>query len=125
MIEKEKWWDPNMSSQEVDKILSLDLFKDIDSSLSANIYKHTRLLNYLEGEVIIRAGDFGNSAFLIVAGNVGIILPTTVPQGMFGTAVKQPTNWFKEIAKLWRNPSYPEVRPLKKNHFRYGCYSHR
>jgi len=124
MIEKEKWWDPNMSSQEVDRILSLALFKDLDtakfpvhSSLSANIYKHTRLLNYLEGEVIIRAGDFGNSAFLIVAGNVGAILPTTVPQGMFGTAVKQPTNWFKEIAKLWRNPSYPEVRSSKKNHF--------
>jgi len=121
MIEKEKWWDPNMSSQEVDRILSLALFKDLDtakfpvqSPLSAIIYKHTRLLNYLEGEVIIRAGDFGNSAFLIVAGNVGVILPTTVPQGIFGTAVKQPTNWFKEIAKLWRNPSYPEVRLLKK-----------
>ncbi len=121
MIEKEKWWDPNMSSQEMDEILSLALFKDIDaakfpvqSSLSTIIYKHTRLLNYLEGEVIIRAGDYGNSAFLIVAGNVGVILPTTVPQGIFGTAVKQPTNWFKEIAKLWRNPSYPEVRPLKQ-----------
>ena len=121
MIEKEQWWDPEMTSQDIKKILSLELFEKIDPtkfppnrSLEEIIYKHTRLLDYQKGEVIIRAGDYGNSAYLIYDGEVGVILPNSVPGSIFGETVKQPTNWFKEIAKLWQNPSYPEVRATKK-----------
>lgn len=122
MIDKEKWWNPGMTQHDIDKILSCELFKNIDRdkfpanrSLDDIICEHTRIIDYNFGELIIRAGDYGNSAFLVLEGNIDIILPTDNSDKMFGHSTPQPTNWFKEIAKLWKNPAHPEVRHVQSN----------
>ncbi len=105
-----------MTEQEIDKILSLELFQKIEAenfphnlSLKDIICEHTRLIDYRPDEVIVRAGDYGNSAYLVTEGEVHVILPNNISEEIFGQPTKQPTNWFKEISKLWTNPAYPEV----------------
>jgi Fe-S-cluster-containing dehydrogenase component/CRP-like cAMP-binding protein len=122
MIDKEKWWGPRMTEQDIKNILACEIFNKIDQdkfpssrSLESIICEHTRLVDFKVGEVVVRAGDYGNSAFLIIDGNVDIILPTNSSDKIFGHPVSQPTNWFKEIAKLWKNSVYPEVRDYQNN----------
>ncbi len=117
MIDQAKWWNPQMTDQDIEKILSLELFQNINPdsfpsgrSLKDIIYEHTRLVNYREGDIIIRAEDYGNSAFLIAEGQAHVIINRDLPEKILGHAPQQPTSWFKELSKLWKNPGYPEVR---------------
>ena len=111
-----------MSDQDMEKILALELFQKIDPdsfpprrSLEDIIYEHMRLVTYREGDVIIRAEDYGNSAFLIADGQADVIITRDLPEKILGRAPQQPTTWFKEFSKLWKNPSYPEVRERQRN----------
>ncbi len=122
MIDRSKWWNPEMTDLDIETVLSCDLFSNIDQdnfppnrSLEDIVCEHTRLIEYKQSEIIIRAGDYGNSAFLIINGKIDIIFPTRYSNRIFGQSAPQPTNWFKEISKLWRNPSYPEVRQKKQS----------
>jgi Fe-S-cluster-containing dehydrogenase component/CRP-like cAMP-binding protein len=122
MIDQAKWWNPEMTDQDMEKILSLELFQNIDPeafptqrSLQNILYEHTRLVTYRKGDIIIRAGDYGNSAFLIAEGQAHLIIKSDLPEKILGRAPQQPTTWFKELAKLWKNPRYPEVRQYQSN----------
>lgn len=106
-----------MTDEEMTRIKSLELFRNINpakfparKSLEDIIHEHTRLVSFHKGDLIIRAGDYGNSAFQIVSGQVHVLFGTDLPDEMLGRSKQHNTSWFKEIARLWKNPSQPEVR---------------
>lgn len=117
MLDRSKWWDVNMTDSELESVLSCELFKQIkQGGFSSNrsfeeiVCEHTRIRHFRASELILRAGDYGNSAYLILSGTVDVIFPNQSTEEIFGRPTPQRTNWFKELSKLWKNPVYPEVR---------------
>jgi Fe-S-cluster-containing dehydrogenase component/CRP-like cAMP-binding protein len=69
----------------------------------------TRVVTYQDGEMIIREGDYGSSAFLILHGRVTVVLKN-LPQRLLGRQQAPRQSWLSTLARWWTNPAYPEVR---------------
>ena len=85
-IQRPRRWDSPFSDQmgnaEVERVLSLELFRDMDRdrfpdtlSLAGIISNDTRVVNFQDGDIVMREGDYGNSAFLVIQGQVRVVLP--------------------------------------------------
>lgn len=120
-IQRPQRWDspfgPDMSEEDVQRIMALEPFASMDLErfpatlgLDGIISNDTRLMSYNNGDIIVRAGDYGNSAFLIVSGQVRVVLPPGLPEEMLGRAAQRRKGFVEAISQLWRNPRFPEVR---------------
>ncbi|MDB6037933.1 MAG: hypothetical protein JWM99_1774, partial [Verrucomicrobiales bacterium] len=65
---------------------------------------------YKPGEIVVRQGDYGNSAFLILSGAVRVVLKPELPSSILGRSETRRKGFFQTIAQLWSNPKQPEVR---------------
>lgn len=120
----QRWSQPfgeAMSERDVARILSMPPFAQMDPArfrapvtLEGIVRNDTRLRRVTRGEIIVRAGDYGNSAFLIVQGRVRVVLPPGLPEATLGRAQPQRKNWVQAVAQLWRNPKQPEVRDVTR-----------
>lgn len=106
-----------MDTIDVERILALDPFREMDRdrfptslSLTGIIRNDMRIVKCQDGDIVMREGDYGNSAFLVVKGQVRVILRPGLPETMLGRAPSQKKSLMQAVAQLWRNPSYPEVR---------------
>jgi Fe-S-cluster-containing dehydrogenase component/CRP-like cAMP-binding protein len=80
-----------------------------------SILRHdTRVRRFQRGEIIIRQGDYGTSAFLILSGNVRVVLNPHLPPSLIGRREVRRKGVFRTIAQLWnglREPdSYSDAR---------------
>ena len=125
LIRRPKRWDesfgPNMTDKDVDRILIAAPFKDMDpdafpsgSPLRGILRHDTRILRYQPGDVIMRQGEFGSSAFFILSGSVQFILEN-IPESSIDQDVPKRKRIFESIAQLWKNPSVPEFRGLSQH----------
>ncbi|MEM9826919.1 MAG: 4Fe-4S dicluster domain-containing protein [Planctomycetota bacterium] len=71
---------PTLSDAEIAYLRTRRPFRDLDPKafpraqpLDAILREQTRLLRYLPGDVIVRKGDYGQSAFLVLAGSVDLV----------------------------------------------------
>ena len=114
----------DMTDEVVQRILQVAPFKDIDRSnfskkfsLEGIIRNDARLLVCQEGDIIIREGDWGNSAFFILSGAVRVELMTVdqfLPAETLGRPVPKRKSWFGAIAQLWSNHKEREFRDLSR-----------
>ena len=125
-VEKPQRWDepfgPDMTAADVDEILATDLFRDIDPELfpprlplRGILLNDTRIDDYRDGDIIVRRGDYGNSAFLVLSGSIRIDIGSAdkrIPDSMLGRSESRGKGVFGAIAQLWRNPRWPEARLL-------------
>ena len=120
-IQRPRRWDSpfseDMDNVEVDRILGLEPFRDMDRdrfpdtlTLAGIISNDTRIVRCQDGDIVMREGDYGNSAFLVVSGQVRVVLPPGLSETMLGRAPSQKKGLLQAVAQLWRNPPYPEVR---------------
>ena len=120
-IQRPRRWDSpfseEMSDTEAERILALEPFCDMDQdrfpetmSLTEIIRNDTRIVNFQDGDIVMREGDYGNSAFLVIQGQVSVILPPGLPETMLGRAPSAKKSLLQAVAQLWKNPDYPEVR---------------
>src|SRR5260221_12342428 len=84
-------FDPEMSAAVVDRLLSLAPFKEMNPekfpkriSLRDILLNDTRVRRYRTGEIVVRAGDYGTSAFLIISGSVKVVLGPDLPASVLG-----------------------------------------
>ncbi len=105
-----------MSDSDVAELLRIAPFNQIDPSSFppttslAGILKHDcRLLDLKEGDLLVREGDYGSSAFLILFGEALVSL-TPLPAALLGRKSSKPKGWGKAIAQLWQNSRFPETR---------------
>lgn len=105
----------DMTDAEVVRLLTLTPFNEMNpesfpgsAPLREILKNDTRIRRFKAGEIIVREGDYGNSAFLVLAGvgQVVISLPCRPPP--WAAACQAPRN-FRAIAQLWSNPAEPEV----------------
>ncbi|MSU28269.1 MAG: cyclic nucleotide-binding domain-containing protein [Pedosphaera sp.] len=121
VIEKPERWDssfdPDMTEADVNRLLEIRPFSEMNSGKFAKriplrgiLKNDARIRRFKNGEIIVRAGDYGSSAFLVLAGNARVVLDPGLPVSLLGQRKSQHKSLFQIVAQLWTNPRDPEVR---------------
>ena len=65
-----------------------------------------RILKFRKGEIIVRQGDYGTSAFLILRGATRVVLKPDLPPSLLGRQATNKKGIFRTLAQIW-NGSRP------------------
>lgn len=109
-------FDPQMDAKRIQSLLATEPFASMDESrfpkrtpLAGILQNDCRILDLQRGDIIVREGDYGSSAFLILAGEAIVSLQSLPPE-LLGREGKPKHSWTRAIAKLWGNSKHAEVR---------------
>ncbi len=119
VLERPQRWDasfdPDMSAVMADLILGLAPFRDMNPdgfpkrlALRDILQNDTRIRRYRQGEIVVRAGDHGTSAFMVVSGAVRVVLAPELPASVLGRREPVRKGFLRVLAQLWSNSSEPE-----------------
>jgi Fe-S-cluster-containing dehydrogenase component/CRP-like cAMP-binding protein len=119
LIDRPERWEVSfgaeMSVEDVERLLKAEPFRSMDPDRFPplvplwGILRHdTRLRRFDKGDIILRQGDYGHAAFLILSGSVRVVLELDTQ--LLGRRERKTMGFFRAIAQLWTNPSNPEVR---------------
>ncbi|MCA9106117.1 MAG: cyclic nucleotide-binding domain-containing protein [Planctomycetales bacterium] len=99
----QRWSEPfgvRMTASDVERLLAIAPFRSMDRGrfpklvpLRGLLLNDTRVSRYEEGEIIIREGDYGHSAFLILSGEVDVSLRGLPPRVLGRTSGRQQSWW--------------------------------
>jgi Fe-S-cluster-containing dehydrogenase component/CRP-like cAMP-binding protein len=110
-----------MTDERVESLLATPAFSKIDASrfpqrlpLRGVLKNDTKIRSFEKGDIIVREGDYGNSAFLILYGSVKVVLKS-LPARLLGRRAPEKKTLFGSVAQLWRNSKVPEARTLAAN----------
>lgn len=117
-------FDPEMTEADVQHILKLAPFRDMKPenfpkrlSLTDILQHDVRIRRCRDGEIIVREGDYGTSAFMIMSGSVRIVLES-LPASVLGRREPTRKGIFKVLAQIWsgrREPESFKPRQLKQD----------
>ncbi|MGD8570252.1 MAG: cyclic nucleotide-binding domain-containing protein [Gammaproteobacteria bacterium] len=132
IITRQKKWDrafgEDMTSQDVESLLGLEPFRTMveekksrakdpeDPALLKGLkdilLHETRIMEYRPNEIIVRQGDYGGSAFLMVSGQA---LPLLDIEGArLGRSTRKSKPFTSLLKQFWSNPKLPEVRDVNR-----------
>ena len=63
----------------------------------------TRIINYESGDIIVRQGDYGNSAFLVLDGDLRVVVSPGLPSDIMGRIDETQRTFFNSLSQLWTN----------------------
>jgi Fe-S-cluster-containing dehydrogenase component/CRP-like cAMP-binding protein len=119
MARPKRWSVPysaDMKPEMVDALLAVPPFSTIDARrfperlpLSGILLNDCRVTEFKTDEIIVRQGDYGHSAFLILTGMVRVILGE-LPADVLGHRSSRKPGFWRHLARAFRPPAYPEVR---------------
>ena len=120
IVERPQRWDEPfdraMDGQVVDRLLSVEPFRSMDEakfskkcSLRDILLNDARVCEYSAGDIIVREGDYGNSAFMVLEGQARVIVES-LPRKMLGRHTRRHTGLLKAIWSTLRPNRYPETR---------------
>ena len=108
--------DPDMDAAIVGDLMTVAPFKSMkpesfpqSTPLSGILQNDSRLHSLQQGDIIVREGDYGGSAFLIVSGEA-LVSMRSLPAEVLGRGQKKRKGWGRAIAQLWRNSNQVESR---------------
>lgn len=121
LMERPRRWDtpfdPSMSDDVVDALLRRPEFASVDASrfppaapLRGILQNDCRIGLYEPGDLIVREGDYGNSAFLILSGTARVVLPPGLPRPVLGRTIDQKRGAFSVLRSMLTRSRIPEVR---------------
>jgi len=121
LMERPRRWDtpfdPSMSDDVVDTLLMRPEFASIDAHrfpsaapLRGILQNDCRIGLYQPGDIIVREGDYGNSAFLVLSGTARVVLPPGLPRHMLGRANDRKRGAFGVLRSMLTRSRIPEVR---------------
>jgi Fe-S-cluster-containing dehydrogenase component/CRP-like cAMP-binding protein len=107
-------FDPEMMPEAVDRLLLLPPFSEMKAenfpkriSLRDLLQHDVRIRKFRKGEIVVREGDYGTSAFMIMSGNVRIVLGS-LPASVLGRREHSRKGIFRVLAQLWSGRREPE-----------------
>ena len=110
---------PDMSDDDVASLFERDDIAAIEADrfpkhtpLDGVLRNDTRIVRYNAGDIVVREGDYGNSAFLVLKGNLRVVLAPKLPQSLLGRQNAKKKGFFEALSQLWTNSKIPEVRNL-------------
>jgi Fe-S-cluster-containing dehydrogenase component/CRP-like cAMP-binding protein len=120
-----RWSQPfggdEMSSADISRILQVKPFSMMDETrFSANrplkglIANDMRLRIFQENEIICHKGDYGHSVFLVLSGEIGMLLNHT--EAVDSQKIHSGKNVWDKFQQLWKNHPVPEVRETGERH---------
>jgi Fe-S-cluster-containing dehydrogenase component/CRP-like cAMP-binding protein len=115
-------FDPQMRDEDVRWLRSIPPFNALDpyafpkaTPLEGILRNDCRFRAIQPGEVVVREGDYGNSAFLILSGELEAFLQRFRPERL-GRASVAPMRWTESLRQWWRRSRWPEVRTAAQIH---------
>ncbi len=130
MSRPQRWDVPfgaQMSEAEVDRLLSVAPFAQVDPTrfpesipLRGILLNDARVCRFQRGEIVVREGDYGSSAFFILEGAVRVLLDS-LPAQMLGRRSPEKKGFLRSLAQLWSRPAYPEMRDYHAGHLAEGA----
>ena len=124
-VRPQRWDEPFgalMTDVDVDRLFKAPEISAIEEnkfpshcSLKGILKNDTRIVKYSAGDIVIREGDYGNSAFLVLGGTLKVVLFPGLPADLLGrTTLKKKTFW-QALKQLWGKHKFPEVRNAQKS----------
>lgn len=118
--ERLRRWDAALSDdttdEVVDRLLTLAPFKDMNPAnfpasapLRSLLKNDTCLRRYKKGEVVVREGDYGTSAFMVVSGAAQAVLTPDLSPAAIGRHEPARRGILRSLAQLWTNSREDEV----------------
>lgn len=105
-----------MTDRDVERLMGVEPFCSVDASrfppslpLRGILRNDARLVNFAPGDLVIREGDYGNSAFMLLHGTLRVALESLAPEAM-GHPPRPRKSWGKALAQVLRSQQLPEVR---------------
>jgi Fe-S-cluster-containing dehydrogenase component/CRP-like cAMP-binding protein len=117
ILERPQRWDaafdPGMTDADVERLLATAPFRAMNAEkfpkrtpLREILRNDTRILKFRKGEIIVRQGDYGTSAFLILQGAARVVLKPDLPPSLLGRQATNKKGIFRTLAQIW-NGSRP------------------
>ncbi len=125
MARPHRWDVPfgDMSDSDIDALMALPEIANIRADLfpphiplRGILQNDARLVSFQPGDIVVREGDYGNSAFLILSGQLRVVIAPSLPRDLLGRLPVRKKGFFEALAYLWSNPRIPEVRDAE--HYR-------
>jgi Fe-S-cluster-containing dehydrogenase component/CRP-like cAMP-binding protein len=125
ILERPQRWDAafdaDMTDMTVDRLLATAPFSQMDAEkfpkrtpLREILRNDARVLKFRKGEIIMRQGDYGTSAFLILQGAARVVLKPDLPPSLLGRQAPGKKGFFKTLAQLWNTAKPPEFFSRQK-----------
>ncbi len=113
---------PDMSDYDLWKLLSAPEIAAIDknkfpqnNTLESILKNDTRIRQFKPGEVVVREGDYGNSAFLVLNGKLRVVLSPGLQNYLSGKKQTPKKSLWKSLSRIWINQKIPEVRDIPRH----------
>ena len=107
--------DPSMSEATLDMLLATEPFARMNESafpagtpLREILRADTAVREYSAGEIVLRKDDYGTSAFLVLEGEVEVVLRPEIDPQLLGRTPSVKKSFFGRFAQLWNNHPEPE-----------------
>lgn len=104
-----------MSEETLDLLMAEEPFASMDLSkfpatmrLRDILKADTAVREYDAGEIVLRKDDYGTSAFLVLEGEVEVLLRPEIDPQLLGRGLRVKKSLFGRFAQLWRNHPEPE-----------------
>ena len=120
-IQRPQRWDKpfsnDMNDADIATIMAMEPFKSMDHasfprtlSLENIIRNDTRLLICEAGEIVVRAGDYGSSAFMLVSGAMRMVFPPGLSNERLGRRQVARKSLFGLLRQVWDIADHPEMQ---------------
>jgi Fe-S-cluster-containing dehydrogenase component/CRP-like cAMP-binding protein len=120
ILERPQRWDAafdaDMTEADVGRLLATAPFSGMDAEkfpkrtpLREILRNDTRILKFRKGEIIVRQGDYGTSAFLILKGASRVVLKPDLVPALLGRQAPGKKGIFRTLAQLWNGARPPET----------------
>ncbi|MEJ0088174.1 MAG: 4Fe-4S dicluster domain-containing protein [Limisphaerales bacterium] len=120
ILERPQRWDAafdaDMTEADVGRLLATAPFSEMDATqfpkrtpLHEILRNDTRILKFRKGEIIVRQGDYGTSAFLILKGASRVVLKPDLAPSLLGRQAPGKKGIFRTLAQLWNGALPPET----------------
>jgi Fe-S-cluster-containing dehydrogenase component/CRP-like cAMP-binding protein len=119
----ERWDQPldaSITDAEVAWLRSRQPFASLDPSvfpkttpLEGVLRNDCRLLRCEPGEIVVREGDYGSSAFLVLAGSVRVVVSELAPE-LLGRGSVQKMSWLDALRGWWSQSKHAESRSVEQ-----------
>ncbi len=113
-------FDPEMGESDIASLMERPLIAAINAEtfpdntpLAGILQNDTRIVHYKTGDIVVREGDYGNSAFLILGGKLRVFVDD-YPDALLGRDTTGKKGFFATISQIWNNSIIPEVRDTEK-----------
>ena len=113
--------DPEMSDADLEMLLLRPELAAVDVSrfpsavpFEGVLRNDARIVRFRAGDIVIREGDYGNSAFLLLDGRARVVIRPGLPSQVLGRSAMRKKSLFGAIAQLWRNGKVPETRNTRR-----------